>query len=129
MSDDVAGRHVESLLREYGKLSIAQAEQAVEIGHAKEERDDLRADLAALEERLLSALARSEARTVKYIGQVERDCKAFREEYRDDRAAALARSERRKRDNRGIVVAVIAGSATVLASIIAAAAVIVTGGG
>lgn len=128
MPGDVGGRHVESLLREYGELSRVQAEQAVEIRHASEDRDDIRDEMEKMEKRLLKAMADSEKRMVKTITEVDVGCKAFRAEYRADRKEALERSDRARASSRTIVVAVIAGSCTVLAAIVAAAATILTGG-
>lgn len=107
MADEHVERQLEGLLASYGSHAVILAQYGERLAAAAEDRDDLR----------------------ELIIEVRGECRTFRDEYREDRKAALERSDKAKASNRLLVGAIIAGSCTVLAAIIAAVAAIVTGGG
>lgn len=121
-------RHLESLLKEYGVLKVEQIRHEERIAEGKDDRAEIRSELAKLEVELLAAMGRQEQRMREHVERVGRECHGFWNEYRADRDAALKRQDAAKVSNRTVVVAMIAGSATVLAAIIGAAAVLLTGG-
>jgi hypothetical protein len=76
MSDDLAGRHVDSLLRSYGEVSKLQAEQGVEIRTLGERAAEDRRDMEQMETRLLAAIGRSEQRQRDLVKSVKESCDA-----------------------------------------------------
>lgn len=93
-------RHVDSLLQEFGVLKVEQIRHEERINDGRDDRVEIRAELAKLEVELLAAIGRSEERTREHIGRVAVECHGFWAEYRRDREKALERREHEREQAR-----------------------------